>query len=709
MTEQLTSTIEAGGLAHLDLRVRVPAAVVGEAYTRVLQNMRREVQVAGYRVGKAPLSAVRQRVGSHISQLVAAQLIKDNADKAARAQGLPPLGRSPESYAVNEAVEGQVFEFRVRLHSICARVTKLDPSYNNLELFVTPRQKDFDTVIEEFLQLFLYQHAESRVRGDDEQVEKGDRVIFSCTVIDDQQPQPEELRNGQTQTIIIGINDTLPGEIARSLHGMCCGDTRRISRIIGHKYDWKNPNTEGQKLTFDLKVHRIEQLLLPELSDELVQRKTGDVPSVEALRNKLKQELMAKESKEREQRLENQVETALLSRSEIEIPQLLLDRVTDSVYRQHTQGNETPLQQQETIRQQCLQQVEETISITAVLEEVARRENIVVRSQVGGTVNDQYQDLRRTVMKHLISHAKVEQDAERLHLLQDKISKRSELKKLADYKNISLKIPLTAARVRTAEQQLESLRHEYASYRISDKPFAPGHDRRIVVTRFVTIDDTPVPDMTMARTTLSLPSEVGEGLPLHMQVFVGMRAGENKKVLCPELFPEAAKRGGKVEIVAILHEMHEMDLPTLDDQFAQEFLDAENMGALHAKISQEVEHSQKQAQRELLCHSIFDKLTDESEFQMDTETAEEAAAVILNSASLRNNFRVNKWLDKKVETDRVRSIVTEAVQHYLITAEIAQRENIAHDDYSDHEDDRVLFNVQEFLLKEAKIVDDSGE
>ena len=722
MTEQLTSTIEAGGLAHLDLRVRVPAAVVGEAYTRVLQNMRREVQVAGYRVGKAPLSAVRQRVGSHISQLVAAQLVKDNADKAARAQGLPPLGRSPEAYAVNEAVEGQVFEFRVRLHSICARVTKLDPSYNNLELFVPPRRKDFDTLVEKRLQLFLCQQAESRVRGDDEQVEKGDRVIFSCTVIDDQQPQPEELRNGQTQTIIIGINDTLPGEIARSLHGMCCGDTRRISRIIGHKYDWKNLNLEGQKVTFDLKVHNIEQLLLPELNDELVQRKIGDVSSVEALHSKLKQELMDKESKQREQWLENQVETALLSISEVEIPQLLLDRTTDAVYHQHTQGNETSPHNDEALRQQCLQQVEENIAIITVLEEVARRENIVVRSQVNG----QYQDLRRTVMKHLISHAKVEHDAdfdqddegtshkidedtERLHLLQDKISERSELKKLADYKNISLKIPLTAVRVMTVEQRLAALRHEYASYRISDKPFAPGHDQRIVVTRFVTIDYVPVQDMTMARAMLSLPSQDVEGLPLHMQVFVGMRAGENKKVLCPELFPEAAKRGGKVEIFAILHEMHEMDLPTLDDQFAQEFLDAENMGALRAKISQEVEHSQKQTQQELLRECIFDKLTDESEFQMDTETVEEAVATILNSASLRKNFRVNKWLDKKVETDRVRAIVTEAVQHYLITAEIAQRENIAHDDYSDHEDDRVLFNVQEFLLKEAKIVDDSGE
>ena len=400
----------------------------------------REVQVAGYRVGKAPLSAVRQRVGNYLSQLVAAQLIKDNADKAAHAQGLPPLGRAPEAYANNEAVEGQVFEFRVRLPNICARVTELDPSYNNLQLFVPPRQEDFDALIEKRMQLFLHQHAESRARGNSEQVKQGDRITFSCTVIDDKQPQPEELRHGQTQTITIGVDDKLPGEIVRSLQDMCCNDTRRISRIIRSRDGWENPSLEGQKITFDLKVHRIEQLLLPELNDELVQRKTGDVPSVEALRSKLKQELLAKESKEREQWLENQVETELLSRSKVEIPQLLLDRVTDAVYRQHTEhtgGNETPLPQQEALRQQCLQQMEETIALIAVLKEVAHRENIAVHSQVGNTVSNQYQELRHTVMKYLIARAKVEhdeankddketahkldEDTERLHLLQDKI------------------------------------------------------------------------------------------------------------------------------------------------------------------------------------------------------------------------------------------------------------------------------------------------
>ena len=105
---------------------------------------------------------------------------------------------------------------------------------------------------------------------------------------------------------------------------------------------------------------------------------------------------------------------------------------------------------------------------------------------------------------------------------------------------------MPAIDVRAAiEQQLEALRHKYASYHLSDKPFTPGHDRRITVTRFVTIDGDPVREMTLLRTMLVLTPQDVEGLSPHLQVFVGMQAGEHKKVLCPELFPEADKRGAR--------------------------------------------------------------------------------------------------------------------------------------------------------------------
>ena len=728
MTEQLTSKVEAGGFSHLDLRVRVPAEIVGKTYTRVLQNMRSRVQVAGYRVGKAPLSAVRRRVGNYLNQLVAAQLVKDNADKAARAQGLPPIGREPEAHTDGEAVEGQAFEFRVRLSGIRAKVTKLDPSYKKLELIMPPLRGDFDIMADKRLHLFLYQHAESRVRDDAERVEEGDRVTFSCTVVDDNQPQPEEFRNGQAQTRIIGVEDKLPGEIERSLQSMSCGDTRRSSRIIKHKDNWGNHHLEGQKVTFDLKVHRIEQLLLPELNDALVQQKTGDVPSVEALRSKLRQELVDEESEARSRWLEGQVEDKLMVKSEVEIPQLLLDHVADSVYRSHKLESETE-EHQQSVRQKCLEQAQEVISITAVLAEVARRENIVVRSEENGMLSGQYHDLRRAVAKHFISNAKIRQEADldagedidneaidytldedtkHLYSLQDKLRERSELKKLADYKGISIKNPTMDSCDEVIEQQLETLRHEYASYRLSDAPFTLGLSQSIVVTRFVTIDNEPVPSMSLLRSSLSLPRQDVE-LPPHFQVFVGMRAGENKKVLCPELFPDAAEKGLKVEITALLHEVHELELPTLDDQFAQEFLDVENLAALRAKITQEVEQSHKQEQQNLLGRLILDKLTEESEFQMDTKTLEESVALLLNSASLRKNFRVKEESDKEVEATRIRDILTKAAQRYLITAEIARRENITYDDDSEHENERMLAKVEKLLRKEAKIVDDHDD
>ena len=725
MTEQLTSQVEASGFCHLDLRVQVPVAIVSATYTRVLQNLRREVQVAGYRVGKAPLSAVRRRVGHQLSQIVAAQLVKDNADKAARAQGLPPVGHRPEAYC-DAAMEGQVFEFRVRLN-IHAKVTELDPSYNCLELVAPPRRGDLDLLADKQLQLFLCRCAESRARSDTERVEAGDRVTFSCTTIDAQQPQPKEFDQGRAQSRIIGVEDELPGKIERALLGLRCDDTRRVSRIIKRRDGWDDPPLEGQKVTFDLKVHSVEQLLLPELNDELVQRECDDVSSVEALRHKLRQELVDQENEACRRWLEGQVENKLLARSEVEIPQLLLDRVAESIYRSRKLDHSTDAHQQSALRQACLEQAQEVIAGTAILLEVARRERLVVRAEESGRPSNQYHDLRRVVIKHLISKSNLQHEAEvdaevdaeeetatldedraRFSTLQDLLSERSVLKKLADYRGIPIAIPVTDNRAEAIESRLAILRHEHAPYRVVDVPFTPGPAHSIVVTRFVTIDDEPLTNMTLLHDELLFPRPDAE-LPPHLQVYVGMRAGENKKVLCPELFPAVVKQAPKIEITAILHEVRALALPTLDDRFAQEFLDVDSLAALHAQLTEEAEQAQRQAQQSMAGELIFNKLMAASEFQLDTETLEKTVIALLDSAGLRERFHINENTSKEVATARARDIITKATQCYLIAAEIAQREHITYDDTSEHEDEHLLDKVEKFLLKEAKIVDDTNE
>ncbi len=725
MTEQITATMAPDGLTRLGLRVQVPAAVVNETYARVLQNMRRKVQVAGYRVGKAPLPAVRRQVGNRLERLVTTQLIEDNTDKALQARGLSSHSSARDGYAYDEAVEGQAFEFRVPLPDMSVKVTKLSPLYKNLELLLPARREDFDAAIEERLQLFLSQHAASEERREGEHVEHSDRVTFSCTVSDEQQPQPDKLCNGQTQVTIVGVDDELPGEITRSLHSMCCGATRRISRIIKVADGWEDLALEGQKTTFDLKIHKLERLLLPELSDELVQRKMSDVPSVEALRCKLKQELQDEEKQKRRSLLERQMESALLATSEVTVPQPLLDVVANSLSRQIDDGK-TPLPQRETVKQQRLPRVRETIAAVAVLQEIAHRENIVIDTQTDSAKNDYYRTLHRAVTKHLSASAEAnernkeaEYDAafseeddgvKHFDALLAKLRERSQLQKLAKYKGITIALPISSALARATESRLAALRHEYASYHLTGEPFTPALDRRIVVTRFVTVGDRPVEQMTLLRSSLVLvPPDDGE-LPPYWQVFVGMRAGEEKRVPCPGLFPEAEAQGFEVEIAATLHEVQVIVLPTLDDQFAREFLDTATMAVLRDKVRVEVAYSQEKMRRRSLRERILDNLVDTSEFRMDTETVAEAVAAVRRSEALQDAYdEGGQGPDEEIDAEHVHDTIVRNTKYRLVAAEIAQQENIAYEDNEDEESNGLLSNVKEFLLKETVIVDDSDE
>lgn len=713
MVEQLSSKIEAGEFGCLDLCVQVPTTIVAQTYQKVLQNARRKVQVAGYRVGRAPLSSVRRRMGDYLQQMVAAQLIKDNADKAAQAHGLPPFGADPDVSLNELAAEDKPFEFRVRLHNLRARVTKLC-SYDNLKLTDPSSLGDLDELADKKLRTFLCQHAESKERGDTEQVEENDRVTFSCTVIDDQQPQPVDLKNGQQQTIIIGVDDKLPSQVDRSLLGMRCGATRRIARIIKRTDGWHGDDLEGQKVTFNLTVHKVEQLLLPELNDALVQKLTGNISSVEALRRKLWQECKDEKSQEQYEWLCRKIERILLEQSEVEIPQQLIDKVADFIlqrgeFEKPVEG--TP--EHDALRRQCYEQAKHHISLTAILEEIARRENITVQQK---SSRSRFYDLQNAVMKRIIStsindgigqddeednEGEDDKGSESLAKLRHDLIEKSELITLADYKQLAPNLEKITASKAEIERKLEELRRVKAAYLLSDAPITREKDLGVVVSMVLSLNGQPVSELSTMGTWIALPKH--EKLDENLEKLVGMRAGERKTTPLPRDNSSSPAPEAKVEVTLIVHEVQELILPTVDDQFAQEFFDLEDVAALHTKIEHDIEQKKLAEQHQIVTEETYRKLIEDSEVQLDTAALEKIVTTVLTSKALRQLTGISEDLSEEDAARQVRDEHARATRQYLATCEVARREKLVDVDAASLDHVEVIDKVAEYFRKQVNI------
>ena len=753
--EQITSKIVAGGFSRLDLRVSVPAPVVNATYARVLQDFRREVQVDGYRVGKAPLAAVRRLVGNNLERRVAVELVKHTANKAARAQGLPPVGNRPDAFSSQKLAEGHPFEFRVRLENIRARVTKLASNYMKIPLVRPSLWRNTSRVENRQIHKLLFQHAESRTRGPEEQAESGDRVTFSCTVIDNQQPQPQELRNGKQQTTVLGREGKILRIITRSLHGMRCGETRRIARIIDLDQNWRTKHMNGKKVVFDLTLHQVEELVLPELTDAFVKRVTDGVTSITALRDKIRQEYEEQNLRNNTEWMEGFLEHMLVEESEVEIPPILLDRVTkillDDVQKRGAPSEQLANKSEEEVIEYCHEEAERIISVTAILEEIARREGIVVRSERDGMESAAYTDLRRVVTRFLLKNANIvstddkdkekyqqqQSDKERLAMLRRRFIERSKVVRLGKYEDIKLEKKTAQVTEEDIDAHLEELRQENSTFQETDAPVARGAKQRIKVASYLVVDGKTLPD-SIEMNTIDAPSEGDEELTPREWAIIGMRAGQLKIMqqggeLPPEL---AASVGTKVEQHVVVRMVYKVDFAEIDDQFAREFCDAENLAALRERIRQELEQQHEEHQHSSMLVSAVSQLLHNSELEKDEETLREIAHIIPEGSESMQISSIDQSSEIKEQLGSINARQMVMSIRDVLIAEVAKREKITLDDDEpqnedfdleepDHENrlapenifatdkqeeveeeddhDRLFVKVGEFLLKKVKI------
>ncbi|RLA84846.1 MAG: trigger factor [Deltaproteobacteria bacterium] len=126
--------------------------------------------------------------------------------------------------------------------------------------------------------------------------------------------------------------------------------------------------------------------------------------------------------------------------------------------------------------------------------------------------------------------------------------------------------------------------------------------------------------------------EVGGGrmVPGFEEALVGMRPGERREfsLPIPEDHPRSDLAGRQVQFKVTLKEIREKELPELDDEFAKD-LGFENLEALKAKVREELERRQKQAERLALRQKALEELLQHNPLEVPESLLEERAAELL--------------------------------------------------------------------------------
>ena len=134
----------------------------------------------------------------------------------------------------------------------------------------------------------------------------------------------------EKQTLVLGSGTFIPG-FEEGVVGMNIGDTKDIT--VKFPDDYGAEELKGKEAVFTVTLHEIKEKKLPELTDELVKDKAGS-ETVDAYKATVKERLEKANTQRAERETEDNIIKAITEKSEVEIPDALIEREIDNMIQQ---------------------------------------------------------------------------------------------------------------------------------------------------------------------------------------------------------------------------------------------------------------------------------------------------------------------------------------------------------------------------------------
>ena len=301
--------------SQVGLTIEVPSDQVDRAYERVLNRLAQRIRIEGFRPGKAPRPLVEARLGpAAIRDEVVDALIPPVVNQALRDRQIDAIDRP--QVEIQELERGRPARFKARV-SVMPDVRLPDLKTLQVERPVT-------SVDDEMIERRVGELRErlAQVEPVDREVRLGDVVVADLKVLVDGEEVPSEARTASEVEVREGV--VIP-ELLAALPGQKTGEVAVAEVTLPD--DHSNPDLRGKRARIELTVQGVKEKLVPELTDEVAEQLSGgEHRTAEALREAVREDLVAQAARLDELAFEQRALKALVDASQVDIPRSLVDR-----------------------------------------------------------------------------------------------------------------------------------------------------------------------------------------------------------------------------------------------------------------------------------------------------------------------------------------------------------------------------------------------
>ncbi len=292
----------------VEVKVEVPWDTVKEDLDKTFQLVNREAKVKGFRPGKVPPAIVRKMFGPRVHADVASQLVSRGLIAAVEEHKLQLCGE-PDYGDMKEIKTGEPFTFAAKLE---VRPTIEKVAFEKLEVYKDETAVT-DAEVEEELERRRKWAIEYSAPEPMRPAKNDDRLGVSYSVTVNGEVEPAF--SNDDNEIVLGAE----GLLKEFQDGLFCtkpGDD--VTLEIAYPEEHTNEKLKGKTAVFSVKVLRVEEPHLPEVTDEWA--KEHDFATVAELRAGLRKQLEEGRAKRARNDVRDQLIEALVARNAIEVP-----------------------------------------------------------------------------------------------------------------------------------------------------------------------------------------------------------------------------------------------------------------------------------------------------------------------------------------------------------------------------------------------------
>ncbi|MFC1538240.1 trigger factor [Candidatus Latescibacterota bacterium] len=351
------------------LRVEIEKERFEDESKKALSKIKSEVQLPGFRKGKAPETMLLKRMGNHIRDEAVKDMIPKVLYEVFEEHGIKPVGE-PEIDDLKFEESGSI-TFTVNVEE----VLKIDISgLKGLKVTKEVRavsDEDVDNYLERL------KHMQAEQKEVEREARENDLLVVNLQKLDSSGvPIIGEKIEGHV--ISLDGQGTPSPEFDKQVIGMKIGETKKITYTYDESI--QNPELVGTTEAYDVEILKVIEVVFPEMNDEFA-KSLGGYENINDLREKTRENIASQNELDAGRKLQINLINEFIKKNPFEVPENMVERVMGSEYENMKKNAPDQVPDYETYKAQIRADAVRAVQSYLIVDAVKEESNIEVTKE----------------------------------------------------------------------------------------------------------------------------------------------------------------------------------------------------------------------------------------------------------------------------------------------------------------------------------------